>query len=512
MSFPALLQEGGFAVKHWILEIDAKGLALAVLFALCGASAFADASQQPDAAQTAPRAVRLSFVQGKVKIRPGGAQTAQKAAANTPLFEGAQISTAEDGQAELQLDDGGLVRIAPSSVLTLSVLKQQGAVAAAELRLDQGLAYFELQSNSADQNTVRFGDTTAVFPSFTVMRVNLDNPPGSVAVFSGAAHLERGRFGQADLHSGQSAILTLAKDTGFAVADAIEPDSWDSWNTDRDRLLQAEASRQTAATSGQQNGNSAAWADLDANGNWYEVPGQGYVWAPYAAAAPGWDPYGSGNWVWTPPYGYIWLSDYHWGYLPYQCGLWNYYDFGWGWAPGACNPWWFGSAWVINIGHRPGWYHPPIRPLPRPVPPGGISRQPLRSSATPVIPVQRQGAANAGAASNRTPYAPVTVSGGQVQALRPVNARTAYSQQGAGFQYRAAGSGRETYSGASSQPSAARPSSRLSYPSVNASPQSAAPSSGGRSSSMSGGSPAGGGMRSGGGASGSHGGGGGGKR
>jgi hypothetical protein len=71
---------------------------------------------------------------------------------------------------------------------------------------------------------------------------------------------------------------------------------------------------------------SPAWNDLDANGNWYDVPGQGYIWSPYQASSPGWDPYGCGHFVYTPRYGYIWVSCENWGYLPYSCGMWNYYD------------------------------------------------------------------------------------------------------------------------------------------------------------------------------------------
>ena len=73
------------------------------------------------------------------------------------------------------------------------------------------------------------------------------------------------------------------------------------------------------------------------------MPGQGYVWSPYEAASAAFDPYGNGNWMWTPGYGYLWVSGYPWGYMPFQCGAWNFIDgFGWGWAPGlgGCTPWW----------------------------------------------------------------------------------------------------------------------------------------------------------------------------
>ena len=92
----------------------------------------------------------------------------------------------------------------------------------------------------------------------------------------------------------------------------------------------------TATTNSMADSSNPAWNDLDANGSWYNVPGQGNVWSPYDASDPSWDPYGNGYWMFTPGYGYIWASAYSWGYMPYQCGLWNWYDgFGWGWAPGA---------------------------------------------------------------------------------------------------------------------------------------------------------------------------------
>ena len=121
----------------------------------------------------------------------------------------------------------------------------------------------------------------------------------------------------------------------YNLAETIEPDSWDAWNADRDQELTSQEATRTAASGSAPNSNNPAWSDLDANGNWYNVPGQGYVWSPNEAASGDWDPYGCGNWVWTPQFGYVWVSCEQWGYLPYTSGDWNYYDgFGWGWAPG----------------------------------------------------------------------------------------------------------------------------------------------------------------------------------
>jgi hypothetical protein len=88
---------------------------------------------------------------------------------------------------------------------------------------------------------VRFADSVVAANGFTVMRVNLDNPPGELAVFSGNAHLERGTAVTVDLHGGESIALTGSGSNPYTLNENIEPDSWDSWNSDRDQALTAEA-------------------------------------------------------------------------------------------------------------------------------------------------------------------------------------------------------------------------------------------------------------------------------
>ena len=267
--------------------------------------------------------------------------------------------------------------------------------------------------------SVRFGGSAVTTSGFTILRVNEDNPPGDLAVFSGNAHLESASGVALDVHSGESVALSANDANGYNLAQTIESDSWDTWNSDRDQALNAEAAAQTSApaeVSGGQSNNNPAWGDLDANGSWYNVPDQGYVWSPYDASNPGFDPYGNGNWIWSPGFGYTWASAYSWGYLPYQCGAWNYYGgFGWGWAPGmgGCSPWWgLGYYGGPRIGFAPGWY----RPIHRPIGPGG----PIRSGrAFPVIAVNRHPQVLTGGLPARNANVPVSINGRTVTALRP---------------------------------------------------------------------------------------------
>jgi hypothetical protein len=407
----------------------ASGLAFFALAAVLSAPACS--------AQDAARAVRLSSVEGKVRISQGDQVLAEPALANTPLFEGTQVATSDDGRAEIQFEDGSVVRISPGSALTLAVLRQQGDSTDSEIVVQSGLVYFELQGESdAGQLRVRFGDSVVTADGLSVLRVNLDNPPGELAVFSGSAHLVRGSALALDLHGGESVALDGAGPSRYNLAESVEPNSWDTWNSDRDQAMTAEAAARTDASASLGN-NNPAWSDLDVSGNWYNVPEQGYIWSPYEAASAGWDPYGNGHWMFTPRFGYIWISGYGWGYTTFQCGAWNYYDsFGWGWAPGmgGCQPWWGGGSYAYNIGYAPPGYS-----LPRPpawhgaggrLPGGGEGGRWNRPR--PMIAVDRRPPGGTGGLPSRGKASPVVIGGHRVEPLRSLSARPVYDRANSG--------------------------------------------------------------------------------
>jgi hypothetical protein len=403
------------------------GLAVLAVVAVCLAPGMRAQAPAPPGSGQPTRAVRLSYVDGSVKLLQGNQVLANQAVANTPLLEGMQLTTADNGRAEIQFEDGSVARLAPDSSLTLNVLSGSGTSANAELLLNGGLAYFEFQGgNLVGQMSVRFADSVVTTSGFAVLRVAMDNPPGKLAVFSGNAHLESGNGAVAvDLHGGESIALNGANPSGYEVAESIEPDSWDSWNADRDQALSAEATTRTGASTGLGESQNPAWNDLDANGSWYDVPDQGFVWSPYEAASAGFDPYGNGNWMYTPGYGYLWVSAYPWGYLPYQCGAWNFYDgFGWGWAPGmgGCMPWWFmGFYGGPNIGFAPVGY----RRIMRPLPPHGP--MPIGGRPIPMVAVNRRATFVTSGLPARNFNTPVRIAGNTVQALRPLPSRQVYN-------------------------------------------------------------------------------------
>ncbi len=415
------------SIKEFWLRPASGILGLALFFA-AGATIRAQEPAAPAPPDPSARAARLSYVQGETVLTHGDQILADPALANTPIFEGTVIATKEDGRAELQFDDGTVVRLSPNSSLKIAALHQEGNIARADLVLQSGLGYFEFAGNaSSNAVTARFGDSAVTASGFTVVRLNLDNPPGEIAVFTGNAHLERGNYLSLDLHGGEGVALNATDPNQYNLAETIEPDSWDAWNADRDQELTTQEAARTAATGSQPGSSNPAWGDLDTGGNWYNVPDQGYVWSPYEAQNASWDPYGCGNWVWTPQFNYVWVSCESWGYLPYTSGNWNYYDgFGWGWAPGYGYPWWYTGGWGWNIGRRPPRYNPPRRPHPGPVHPVAPIRPGGSYQPNPVVAVNRIPNSPVATPAHMVGRA-VTIAGSTVEPMRPLSPRPIYN-------------------------------------------------------------------------------------
>ena len=468
------------------------------------ANAGNDDGADPTAGGSNARALRLSSLDGQVRVVQDGQIIADPALANMPIFAGSEVTTGNDGRVEFQLEDGSVVRLSPNSTLSFPVLEKQGAGNHTEVALTNGLAYFELQPSTSENSLrVSYGGATFAATSFSVVRITLDAPPGELAVFSGNVHLDRGDSLQLDIHGGESLSLDTGDASRYNLTETIRPDSWDTWNADRDQALNAENSQQTAATSAYGTSN-VGMADLDANGNWYDVPGQGYLWSPYDAQAQGvgWDPYGYGHWVFYPRYGWVWVSGYGWGYAAFNCGNWNYFDsFGWGWAPGGgCNSWWGGGGWGYNLGRYPTGYRPPRRPVLPPRQPRG-GRTLLASN---IVPVDRRakGDAYQGLGARPSPVRPVTIAGHTVEPLKPVAPRETVARTGGTLAATHPANGyfpapsRPATPGVAYQPSGSRPASSGSYhptTSAGASHSFTPSSSGGGHVSSGGGASSGGG-------------------
>jgi len=129
--------------------------------------------------------------------------------------------------------------------------------------LAPGVYRIQVDSDSQGQITVRQG------------RVEVFSPVGSIT-------FERG-----------TTIAVQGTDSPeYQTAATESPDDWDRWNEDRDRAIHEAQSWQYA------NRYYVGAGDLDAYGEWIEVPGYNWCWTPHVNV--GWVPYANGHWVWKP--------------------------------------------------------------------------------------------------------------------------------------------------------------------------------------------------------------------
>ncbi|WP_158615535.1 FecR family protein [Acidipila sp. EB88] len=340
------------------------------------ASVPAQASPQPTALPA-----RLSLVEGPVRVLsvppqstpstasqgtlpppPPADELFHDATANMPVLAGMQVETGDDGRAELQFDDGSIVRLTPGSAVVIESLAAGGE----QLRAMRGLSYYELPEQSGGALSVQVGPDAVRVPAASLLRVDLDSTPYQVAALRGSAHVNSpGSDVGFEISMGQTATLDPASVTAYDLQPDLAASSWDAWNTDRDSAVALMAANQTNARVGNGDAASASWNDLDYYGTWYNVPGAGMAWAPDGVDA-NFDPYGQGAWGYYTGVGYTWISAYPWGWLPYHCGGWSYFNgFGWLWQPGGGCGGFGGVGWYPYTGvhHAPRDYRMPRGPL-----------------------------------------------------------------------------------------------------------------------------------------------------
>ena len=288
-------------------------------------------SDAAGAAQNGPvRLARFSYVQGQVAWRPGENADWSPAAINLPIRQGAQIWVTA-GRAEVQFDDGSLVRLGPGAVVTLQTLYSDADGEFTELRINQGLASLRLRhARSVFQTDAPNVSVKAAGPAKIRLGVNSGT---EVPVRQGRATVE-GPGGSTALRTGEYLDVT---DPGaaFSVTGLPPADGWDRFNDDRDRRMDEaihEANRVPSSI-------GLVAGDLDEYGDWRGDALYGTVWVPRVVGV-GWRPYHDGHWVWVDPFGWTWVSSEAWGWAPYHYGTWVSEPYGWAWVPGPAVQYW----------------------------------------------------------------------------------------------------------------------------------------------------------------------------
>jgi hypothetical protein len=275
--------------------------------------------QVPPQAQTAVG--RISVIHGNVTTMRGDGGQWVAGTVNTPVVPGDSVATADGSRAEVQLDFANVMRLDQRTEAKVADLEQNKI----QIQLGSGLVDFSVSSGTqadAEIDTPNMG-VHPLAPG--VYRIQVNSPSETLLIVrQGQAEVLTNQ-GSTKVEAGQIIQIHGTDNPEYKIDPAPGGDEFDKWCFDRDRQIKTAQAWQH--TDPQTTGSS----DLDANGQWEQVPDYGWCWTPQVDA--GWVPYSAGYWGWEPYWGYTWISYEPWGWAPYHYGRWFMYGGRWAWWP-----------------------------------------------------------------------------------------------------------------------------------------------------------------------------------
>lgn len=334
-------------------------------------------------AESHVRIVRLSTVQGSVKVDRGSGQF-EKAIANLPITEGMRLRTGADGRVEVEFEDGSTVRLAPETSLQFAKLSLSDAgTKISVVEVSKGTAYAESTGAKDADLTLQFGQDKVALTRGAHVRLGVDESGAALADFKGDLQAEA-PSGTVDIKKNQTANFDFSGNGSFKLAKRIQEETEDDWDKQQGQYHQTYAAKNNNNYSPYSYGT----ADLSYYGNFFSAPGYGTLWQPYFAGA-GWDPFLDGAWAFNQGYGYGWVSAYPWGWTPYHYGTWVFLPGnGWAWQPGGA---WTPVSTQFAVRNAPAGFTTPHAPT------GGtgtvmVGRQTLSASGASKVVIRNNSA------------------------------------------------------------------------------------------------------------------------
>jgi hypothetical protein len=303
----------------------------------------------PLAASAHPlRYARLGEFDGAAEVRIQAADAWQPALRNTPLPQGARVQTPAASHAEIELDQGSVLRLAPETLVELSdYTRLSGGQRVTLVSLDHGLAYFTGQAGRQEALMLALAGAQVTVDRGARVRIEARDNWSQISVVEGRVRFSS-PSAEMDLTEGEMARVDPANRAKFYLYREISPYDSDQWSEQRDKLLASptSAAHLTDLHYGVQ--------DLDGSGSWIDTETYGTVWKP--KAADGWMPFRDGKWAWYDDLGYTWVASETWGWLPYHYGRWmRNGDLGWFWVPGRSRVFKPGEVYWLQGAKVAGW-------------------------------------------------------------------------------------------------------------------------------------------------------------
>jgi hypothetical protein len=302
------------------------------------------AGEEQDFQQTV---ARVAWLTGESSLQRGDDPDQwQPLAVNVPLTIGDRVYASPTGRLDLEAP-GLRAFVAPGTELTTLNLTED----VQQYSISQGTATFRL-SHRDDEDVVEIDTPNAAITleATGLYRISVDeNGNTRVAVRRGEARVAAGG-GEVSLRTGDEMHVDGLDAPEYDVFALSVADSWDRWVDSREKRPHGVAAYDYVSE------DILGASDLDASGQWEDVPEYGHVWAPANVGAD-WAPYRLGRWIWQDPWGWTWVSDEPWGWAPYHYGRWVTSASRWFWVPVPHNVRHvdYAPALVAFVGGGPGW-------------------------------------------------------------------------------------------------------------------------------------------------------------
>ncbi len=267
---------------------------LVSLLVLCGAISLAGAIETNATETSQPQIVRVSYVQGEVKVSTGikGSPDLGKdwiaAGVNLPIEEGATLAT-ENGRAEVEFENGSMAYLAEHSVLQFNTLTSNSQGTTTSVTLLMGRATFAHESSGHDELTVDAGVAdvhtiaTNALPT-KILRVESALDGAVVHVVEGSLQISEGapartvKLGPGDAFQVVNGVLSPVE----GLQDDPDQRAWDQW------VSEERAARKADIEEGLKQSGLAApipgLVDLVREGTFTDCPPYGKCWEPREAS------------------------------------------------------------------------------------------------------------------------------------------------------------------------------------------------------------------------------------
>jgi hypothetical protein len=306
------------------------------------------------------RVARLSLKDGEVSLAPAGTEEWADAVLNRPITSGDRVWVDKDGRAELQIGTSS-VHLDRNTGFEFIELDDD----VNQMSLTEGVATLRVRT-LGDRESIQMETPNAtvkfLHPGDYTVQVDPDSDRTIV----------RTRNGEAEVTGASKSFRVRADEEGtFTGLDGLTANigrlsprtPFEQWANDLDRRGDNSESARYVSR------EVVGYEDLDGQGDWYNEPEYGYVWAPRYVVAD-WAPYRYGRWGWVSPWGWTWIDDARWGFAPFHYGRWAFVRHRWCWVPGprhirpyyapALVGWVGGPSVTVSFGSGVGWF--PLAP------------------------------------------------------------------------------------------------------------------------------------------------------